>query len=107
MSISLPSTSAFGFLEPATERAGSAVLAGFQTAAERGLLDSRLFFNITLRNTRCDSGWAPKSFIDSIVEGVHVMFGPSCEFALGRKVLKWRTYIFSWFDGTFEGVPRA
>ncbi len=83
VSILLPATYHDEFLEPAQKRSGPGILAGFQTAQDRGLIDG-LVFNLTFRDTKCNNIYGPKSFTDAIVDGVNVFFGPSCEYALGR-----------------------
>ena len=84
VSILLPSKHKFSTeLEPAQKRSGAGILAGFESAEKRGLLGD-LHFNLTFRDTQCDNIYGPKSFTDAIVEGVHVLFGPSCEYALGK-----------------------
>ena len=72
-------------LVAAQKRAGSGILVGFEEAARRGLTRD-LVFNMTFRDSNCTNRLAPKSFTDAIVDGVDVLFGPSCDFALGKKV---------------------
>ena len=84
VSILLPSKTKFSTeLEPAQKRSGAGILVGFESADKQGLLGD-LHFNLTFRDTQCDNIYGPKSFTDAIVEGVHVLFGPSCEYALGK-----------------------
>lgn len=75
------------FLAPSQKRSGVGVLVGFQTAYRLGILRSDLFFNITFRDSKCDGTYGSKSFLDAFVEGVHVLFGPSCEYSLGKLFL--------------------
>ncbi len=76
-------------LEAAQKRAGAGILQGFIEADRRGLFElgagQQLTFNVTFRDSRCDNTYGPKSFTDAIVGGVHALFGPSCEYALGKK----------------------
>lgn len=69
-------------LEPAQKKSAPGILVGFQEAEKRGLT-SDLIFNLTFRDSKCDQIYGPKSFTDSIVDGVHVFFGPSCDYTLG------------------------
>ena len=72
-------------LEPAQNKSGPGILAGFQRARDLGILPKDVIFNITFRDSRCDNTYAPKSFIDARFDGVEVLFGPSCEYALGKQ----------------------
>ena len=72
-------------LEPAQNKTGPGILAGFQSARDLGLLPNNVTFNVTFRDSRCDNTYAPKSFTDAILNGVDVLFGPSCEYALGKE----------------------
>ena len=72
-------------LEPAQNKSGPGILAGFQRARDLGILPNDVIFNITFRDSRCDNTYAPKSFIDARFDGVEVLFGPSCEYALGKQ----------------------
>ena len=70
-------------LEAAQKRAGAGILLGFQEAEKQGLTNE-ILFNLTFRDSKCDRIYGPKSFTDAIVDGVDVLFGPSCEYALGK-----------------------
>ena len=72
-------------LEPAQKKSGPGILAGFQSARDLGILPNNVIFNVTFRDSRCDNTYAPKSFTDAILDGVDVLFGPSCEYALGKQ----------------------
>ena len=72
-------------LEPAQNKSGPGILAGFQSARDLGQLPNNVIFNVTFRDSRCDNTYAPKSFTDAILDGVDVLFGPSCEYALGKQ----------------------
>ena len=98
VSVLLPRNHKYKKLEVEQRRAGAGVLVGFQSAKNQGLLDSipvrnipekevSVYFNITFRDTRCDNVYGPKTFTDAIVSGVHVLFGPSCDYALGKNRL--------------------
>nr|XP_040571414.1 atrial natriuretic peptide receptor 1-like [Lepeophtheirus salmonis] len=69
-------------IEPSIKKAGSGVLVGFQTAQRIGLLPPGVYFNLTFQDSGCNSTYGTKSFIESVVSGVDVMFGPSCEYSL-------------------------
>ena len=83
VSIVLPANYKFNRLglEPAQERSGPGILQGFVEAEKRGLTKD-ILFNLTFRDSKCDNIYAPKSFIDGIVDGVDVFFGPSCDLSL-------------------------
>ncbi|XP_023347812.1 atrial natriuretic peptide receptor 1 isoform X2 [Eurytemora carolleeae] len=68
-------------LLPSLFRAGPGVLAGLQEADRRGLVSS-VYFNISFRDSHCDNIYAPKTWTDAVVDGVDVLFGPSCEYGL-------------------------
>lgn len=84
VSIILPSNTTIPNLEPSLDRLGPSILEGFREASRRKLLHPQMFYNLTFRDSRCDNSFAPKAFTDAIVEGVHVVFGPSCEYSLGK-----------------------
>jgi hypothetical protein len=73
-------------LAPAQERSGIGILVGFRTIRELKLIRDDILFNITLRDSRCDSTYGLKSFLDAFSEGVHVLFGPSCDLSLGKLI---------------------
>ena len=84
VSIVLPEKSRYNVdLVPAQKRSGPGILAGFEEAKRRNLTQD-LVFNLTFRDSKCDNTYGPKSFTDAIVDGVEVLFGPSCEYALGK-----------------------
>ena len=70
-------------LESAQNRTGPGILAGFQKAYDSGLTND-IVFNLTFRDTQCDQIYAPKSFTDAILDDVDVLFGPACEYSLGK-----------------------
>ena len=43
-----------------------------------------IFFNITLRDSKCDSTFGQKTFLDAYTEKSHVLFGPACDLSLGK-----------------------
>ncbi len=47
-------------------------------------LVSDLTFNVTFCDSRCDQSYGPKCLMDSILEDTQVIFGPSCDYSLGR-----------------------
>jgi hypothetical protein len=74
-------------LEAAQKRSGVGILVGLMEAKRRGLFSvsgNELIVNVTFRDSRCDNTYGPKSFTDAVVDGVDVLFGPSCEYALGK-----------------------
>lgn len=87
VSIILPDSYKYAIeLEPAQKRAGVGILVGFETAHRRGLLPQDVFFNVTFRDSRCDNIYGPKSLMDANLAGAHVLFGPSCDYGLGKNV---------------------
>lgn len=74
-------------LLPDQKRAGVGVLVGLRTAVDRGMVPNDMYFNVTFSDSRCDITYGPKAFIDAVMEGANVLFGPSCEFSLGKKRL--------------------
>ena len=83
VSVILPSNHSYPVLEPQHSRSGAGILAGFLAAEAQGI-SSNFLFNVTFRDSKCDNTYGPKSFTDAIVDGVDVLFGPSCEYALGK-----------------------
>ena len=83
VSVILPHNHSYPVLEPQHSRSGAGILAGFLTAELQGI-SSGFLFNVTFRDSKCDNTYGPKSFTDAIVDGVDVLFGPSCEYALGK-----------------------
>ena len=75
-------------LQPRMETAGTAVLRGFQKAAEKNLLPENVAFNVTFRDSRCNIIYSPKAFTDAVIDGVDVLFGPSCDYSLGKNYFK-------------------
>ena len=71
----------------AQKRSGMGLLVGFKTIREHNLVRDDIFFNITLRDSRCDSTFGQKTFLDAYSEKVHVLFGPSCDLSLGKYIL--------------------
>ena len=74
-------------LLPDQKRSGAAVLVGLERAVRTTA--ARLFFNVTLMDSKCDNTYGMKAFIDamypeSTAAGAHVLFGPSCEYCLGE-----------------------
>ena len=81
VSVLLPSNDS---LVPDVKKAGAGIIQGLETAKNRSLLNESLKFKLTFRETKCNNIYGPKSFTDAVVEGVDVLFGPSCEYALGK-----------------------
>ena len=81
VSVLLPSNDS---LVPDVKKAGAGIIQGLETAKNRSLLNENLKFKLTFRETKCNNIYGPKSFTDAVVEGVDVLFGPSCEYALGK-----------------------
>ena len=73
-------------LAPAQKRSGIGTLVGFRTIREKKLIRDDILFNITLRNSKCDSTYGLKAFLDAFAEGVQVIFGPSCDYSLGKVI---------------------
>ena len=71
-------------LAPAQKRSGIGTLIGFETLRNQKLIRDDILFNITLRDSKCDETYGVKSFLDAYADGVHVLFGPSCDYALGK-----------------------
>ena len=71
-------------LVPDVKKAGAGIIQGLETAKNRSLINENLKFKLTFRETKCNNIYGPKSFTDAVVEGVDVLFGPSCEYALGK-----------------------
>lgn len=68
----------------AQKRSGMGLLVGFQTIREKNLIRDDIFFNITLRDSKCHQTYGQKAFLDAYFEKVHVLFGPSCDLSLGK-----------------------
>lgn len=86
VSVILPNKSDIPDIMAAQRSAGMGILVGFQTASKRGLLSQGLYFNVTFRDSGCDitrSSWA---LFQAGLENVDVVFGPSCEYALGKSI---------------------
>lgn len=94
MSIILPSSSIILNennieLLPDQKRSGAAILVGFEAAVETTA--TQLFFNVTLLDSKCDNSYVIKPFIDAMypdstaAAGAHVIFGPSCEYCIGKR----------------------
>ena len=84
VAVLLPNTYKYAELESIDQRrSGSGILAGFQSASDLGLVND-VVFNVTFRDTQCDNNYSPKVFIDAMMDGVDVLFGPTCEYALGK-----------------------
>ena len=81
VSVLLPSNDS---LVPDVKKAGAGIIQGLETARNRSLINENLKFKLTFRETKCNNIYGPKSFTDAVVEGVDVLFGPSCEYALGK-----------------------
>ena len=81
-------------LAPAQKRSGIGALIGFRTIRDfstifgfnKTLIRDDILFNITVRNTKCDITYGLKTFLDAFSEGVHVIFGPSCDLSLGKVI---------------------
>ena len=73
-------------LLPLMRYAGAGVLSGLEGAVARGVAHG-VYFNVTLRDSRCNNAYGPKSFTDSVRDGAQVIFGPSCDYALGEWIL--------------------
>ena len=43
-----------------------------------------VFFNVTFCDSKCDTSYGPKCLMDSILSGTNAIFGPSCDYTLGR-----------------------
>ena len=68
----------------AQKRSGMGLLVGFQAIRKYKMIRDDIFFNITLRDSKCDSTFGQKTFLDSYTEKVHVLFGPACDLSLGK-----------------------
>ena len=73
-------------LAPAQKRSGIGTLIGFNTIREKKLIRDDILFNITLRDSKCDETYGLKAFLDAFSEDVHVIFGPSCDYSLGKQI---------------------
>ncbi len=51
-------------------------------------------FNVTFCDSKCDQSFGPKCLMDSILSRTDVVFGPSCDYSLGRKEDMSNIYIF-------------
>ena len=75
-------------LLPDQKRSGIGVLTGLETAVSTVLepfgANPQLYFNVTFFDSRCDIVYGVKHFIDAYMWGANVLFGPACEFSLGR-----------------------
>ena len=71
-------------LAPAQKRSGIGTLIGFKTIREKNLIRNDILFNITLRDSKCDDTYGLKAFLDAFQDEVHVLFGPSCDYSLGK-----------------------
>ena len=90
VSVILPDNSTF---QPYIKKTGAGILQGFLEAQNRGLTQG-LNFQLTFRDSGCNSTFGPGSFNNAIFEGVDVVFGPSCEYSLGKKYLKYHVLLF-------------
>ena len=88
-------------LATAQKRSGMGLLVGFQTIRDKNLIRDDIFFNITLRDSKCHPMYGQKTFLDAFAEKVHVLFGPACDFTLGKPIcktivrfIKYTIYIF-------------
>ena len=72
-------------LPAAQKRSGAGVLLGFQTAQDLGWLPEGVYFNITIRESGCNSTYGLKSFLDAYIENANVLFGPACDYSLGKQ----------------------
>ena len=70
----------------AQKRSGMGLLVGFQTIRDKNLIRNDIFFNITLRDSKCNSMYGQKTFLDAYTEKVHVLFGPACDLSLGKPI---------------------
>ena len=71
----------------ALKRSGPAILLGFEHAEKRGLFADGVYFNVTFRESGCNSTYGLKSFLDAYIDKVDVLFGPSCDYSLGKSSL--------------------
>ena len=84
----------------AQKRSGVGLLVGFQTIREKNLIRDDIFFNITLRDSKCHGTYGQKTFLDAYSEKVHVLFGPSCDLSLGKyRSIKMVNVIFVYHCG--------
>ena len=74
-------------LAPAQKRSGVGTLIGFQTIRDKNLIRDDIIFNITLRDSKCDETYGLKAFLEAYSDEVHVLFGPSCDYSLGREYM--------------------
>ena len=98
VSVILPDNSTF---QPYIKKTGAGILQGFLEAQTRGLTKG-LNFNLTFRDSGCNSTFGPGSFNNAIFEGVDVVFGPSCEYSLGKLMFPYSKNIVS----TIESLLR-
>ena len=75
-------------LASAQKRSGMGLLVGFQTIRDKNIIRDDIFFNITLRDSRCNSMYGQKTFLDAYTEKVNVIFGPACDLSLGKSICK-------------------
>jgi len=101
VSVLLANETSIEGLLPTMNRAGSGVLRGFLEAERRGLLPDGAFFNVTFCDSRCHASYGPKCFTDSIIDGVDVFFGPSCDYSLGELLFRMKD-LFSRKPSPFE-----
>ena len=81
LSVILPDNATF---EANINMTGPGILRGINEAKSRNLIND-VVFNVTFRNSGCNSTFGPGSFNNAVFQGVDVIFGPTCEYALGKK----------------------
>ena len=81
LSVILPDNATF---EANINMTGPGILRGINEAKSRSLIND-VVFNVTFRNSGCNSTFGPGSFNNAVFQGVDVIFGPTCEYALGKK----------------------
>lgn len=81
LSVILPNNATF---EANINMTGPGILYGINEAKSRNLIND-VVFNVTFRNSGCNSTFGPGSFNNAVFQGVDVILGPTCEYALGKK----------------------
>ena len=80
ISVILPNNDTF---EASINKVGPGILQALNEAQNRSLTND-LKFKVTFRDSGCNSTFGPGSFNNAVFQGVDVIFGPTCEYALGK-----------------------
>ena len=80
ISVILPNNATY---EASINKTGPGILQALDEAQNRGLTRG-LEFQVTFRDSRCNGVFGPGSFNNAVFQGVDVIFGPTCEYALGK-----------------------